>query len=259
MSLDGVAWLLLNCSPDIAAQIEAFRPLQPAYGRLSPITDVLLTDANFDHIGGLASLRQAAHPIRVRSSAVVARIAREQPSFAHFGAPPHRWLDVPLDAACPNDGDDDPVGDSFSVRAVVVPGTTPGYDGRRAEHGAVVAYEIFERGNENVLLFAPVFAGIDAALRDAIVRAKVAFLDGSFYRDDELEATVKVGKAARSMGHQPLGGPEGTLSRLPDPRGRVIFTHINNSNPMLDPDSSAFASVRKAGAEVAYDGMEVTL
>jgi pyrroloquinoline quinone biosynthesis protein B len=259
MSHDGISWILLNCSPDIAMQIEAFRPLLPSRDRRSPITDVLLTDANLDHVGGLAILRQATHPIRVRSSAVISRIARSQPSFAQFAVPPHRWIDVPLDGACSKTGDDDPVGRLFTVRAIVVPGSTPAYDGRRAERGAVVAYEISEDGKENVLLFAPIFAAISELLRDAIARAKVAFLDGSFYRDDELEATVKIGKTARSMGHQIVSGPCGTLAQLPRTRGRLIFTHINNTNPMLDPDSRAAASVRGAGAEVAYDGMEVTL
>ena len=35
---------------------------------------------------------------------------------------------------------DDPVGDGLEVRAFAVPGTTPGFDGRRSVKGAVVAY-----------------------------------------------------------------------------------------------------------------------
>jgi pyrroloquinoline quinone biosynthesis protein B len=39
----------------------------------------------------------------------------------------------------------------------------------------------------------------------------------------------------------------------------VIFTHLNNSNPMLDPSSQAHAQVRASGGEIAYDGMHVAL
>ncbi|HZV77124.1 MAG TPA: MBL fold metallo-hydrolase, partial [Candidatus Babeliales bacterium] len=52
-SVDGKRWLLLNCSPDIGAQIENFAPLQPARLRETPIGGMLLTDANVDHLGGL--------------------------------------------------------------------------------------------------------------------------------------------------------------------------------------------------------------
>jgi pyrroloquinoline quinone biosynthesis protein B len=262
ISLDGrPPWLLLNCSPDIAMQIEAFPALHPRHGRSTPIDGVLLTDANFDHIGGLNALRQAGPEsrLRIRSSAAVKRIAAAQASFAHFAAPPHRWLDVPLGDFCANDGDDDLIGDRFSVRAFSVPGSTPGYDGRRTLPGAVVAYEITERASDSRLLLAPVFSEIDETLIAAVERSKVAFLDGSFYSDDELEATARVPKSARSMGHLPVSGPDGTLARFRDLPARLVFTHVNNSNPMLDPGSEATARVREFGAEIAYDGMEVTL
>jgi pyrroloquinoline quinone biosynthesis protein B len=252
-------WLLLNCSPDIAFQIEAFGPLQPAHGRSTPIAGVLITDANLDHIGGLAVLRQAAGRVRVRSSAVVREIATAQPSFAPFAAPPHRWLAAPLNELCPSDGDDDLVGNSLFVRALAVPGTTPGYDGRRPVRGAVIAYDVSERDSERRVLFAPVFAAIDAALRDAIGRASIAFLDGSFYHDDEMIAANLSSKHARSLGHLPVGGSAGTLAQLRGVQTRLVFTHLNNSNPMLDPESPAHASVRAFGAEIAYDGMELTL
>lgn len=263
ISADGTAWLLLNCSPDVAIQIESFTQLHPPRLRGSPIKGMLLTDANVDHLGGLAVLRQkGAAGFRVRSSAIVRAIATAQPSFAPFAEPPHRWLEVPLDEWCENDGADDLVGDVFTVRSLAVPGTTPGYDGRRTIRGAVLAYEIAERGSENRLLFAPVFSAIDAGLRTAIARARVAFLDGSFYSDEELVASSLLSKRARALGHQPIGGPDGTLARLRGLRElpkHIFFTHVNNSNPILDSGSAAHASVREFGAEVAYDGMELTL
>jgi pyrroloquinoline quinone biosynthesis protein B len=260
VSADGKRWLLLNCSPDVAAQIEAFAPLHPPQPRGTPISGMLLTDANVDHIGGLAVLRQSggASGFRVRSSAAVRTIATAQPAFAAFAVPPHRWLDAPLDGLCRNDGHDDVVGDRLSVRALAAPGTTPGYDGRRAIRGAVVAYEIAD-DRENRLLFAPVFSAIDDELAQAIARARVAFVDGSFYSDDELLAAGLLPKRARALGHQPVGGSDGTLAHLHGASARIIFTHLNNSNPMLDPNSEAYATVQEFGAEVAFDGMELSL
>lgn len=260
VSSDGVRWLLLNCSPDVAAQIEDFSPLHPSGPRGTPIGGMLITDANVDHIGGLAVLRQrGAGGFVVRSSAAVRAIAIGQPAFAPFTAAPHAWLEAPLDSPCDAHRPDDIVENSLAVRAIAVPGTTPGYDGRRLVRGAVVAYEIGDRKKKNRLLFAPVFGAIDEALARAISQAEVAFLDGSFYRDDELIAAGLLPKRARALGHQPVGGSDGTLAQLRGKRTRIVFTHLNNSNPMLDPESPAHRSVREAGAEIAHDGMELTL
>ncbi len=260
VSADGSRWLLLNCSPDVAAQIEAFPPLQPHETRGTPIAGMLLTDANVDHIGGLATLRQSGeHRFILRSSAVVRAIATAQPAFAPFAQPPHLWPAASLGEVCEPAAPDDIVGTKLVVRAVAVAGTTPGFDGRRSLPGAVVAYEISEPRGDARLLFAPVFAELDAPLLEAMARATVAFLDGSFYSDDELPAQGLMPKTARALGHLPAGGPGGTLARLGGIRARVLFTHLNNSNPMLDPASEAYARVREAGADIAYDGMELTL
>ncbi len=59
VSVDGRAWCLLNCSPDIREQISAIDILQPRRSpRDSPVSDVVLTNADVDHIGGLLSLRE---------------------------------------------------------------------------------------------------------------------------------------------------------------------------------------------------------
>lgn len=257
---DGERWMLLNCSPDIAAQIEAFPPLQPRAKRATPIAGMLITDANVDHLGGLAVLRQSGgHRFIVRSTQAVREIATAQPAFAPFAQAPHAWVDVPIHEPCKPLWADDLIGSAFDVRAIPVPGLTPGYAGRSTAFGAVAAFEIRDCAGGKTLLFAPVFAAIDDALQDAIQRADVAFLDGSFYSDDELPRAELMDKTAHHLGHQPVGGSRGTLARLDGAAGKTIFTHVNNSNPMLDPHSRAACTVRDAGARVAYDGMELTL
>ncbi len=260
VSADGKRWLLLNCSPDIGSQIQAFAGLHPCKPRGTPIAGILFTDANVDHLGGLATLRQSGeHRFIVRSSAIVRAIATAQPAYAPFSQPPHRWLESPLDVPCDAASEGDIVGNQLAVRALSVPGMTPGYDGRRRMPGAVVAYEISDLDRKNRLLFAPVFSGVDAALRAAIASVQIAFIDGTFYTADELVAQHLLPKRAESLGHQSVGGQGGTLERLRGIGTRIIFTHLNNSNPMLDPSSAASQEIRDAGAEIAYDGMELLL
>src|SRR5215471_14269597 len=58
LSADGQHWFLLNASPDIRQQIEAFAPLTPPPGqaRGSGIAAIFLTDADLDHTLGLLIL-----------------------------------------------------------------------------------------------------------------------------------------------------------------------------------------------------------
>ena len=65
-------------------------------------------------------------------------------------------------------------------------------------------------------------------------------------------------KTGRRMGHSPVSGPGGTLEALADHAHlRRVFIHINNSNPILIEGSPEEATVRAAGWEIAFDGMEV--
>lgn len=252
ISADGERWWLINVSPDVAAQIEDFGPLQPRGLRGSPIAGMLLTDANVDHIGGLAVLRQT-HPagFALYSSDVVRGIATVQAAFLPFAQPPHHWHSVaePFELA---DG-------ALRVTPLPVPGLTPGYAGRETIRGAVVAYRVEEPASGASVLFAPVFAAIDEPLADAIAAADVAFLDGSFWSDDELRAEGLDNKAAHALGHLPVGGDEGSLARIAGLRNRRMYTHVNNSNPLLDPASPASQVLRNAGAELAFDGLEIRL
>jgi len=48
------------------------------------------------------------------------------------------------------------------------------------------------------------------------------------------------------------------LSRLP-PTTRKVLVHINNTNPILDEDSTERALLDAQGIEVAEDGLEFEL
>ena len=66
-------------------------------------------------------------------------------------------------------------------------------------------------------------------------------------------------KTGARMGHVPQNGTLGSLERLADIEGRKMYIHINNTNPVLQPDSPERAAVLAAHWEFASDGMEITL
>src|SRR6185503_6638472 len=59
VSADRRRWFLINASPDVRTQIEAFPGLHPHEDRSTPLAAVLLTDAELDHTLGLLLLREA--------------------------------------------------------------------------------------------------------------------------------------------------------------------------------------------------------
>ena len=62
---------------------------------------------------------------------------------------------------------------------------------------------------------------------------------------------------ARDMGHLPLNTSLKSLANLSRPR--KILVHINNTNPILLPDSEERKVVEAAGIEVGYDGLTIEL
>ncbi len=86
------------------------------------------------------------------------------------------------------------------------------------------------------------------------------FIDGTFWDDAELLTLGISDRSARQMGHVPVSGAEGSLARLRDlPCRNRVYTHINNSNPMLLEDSPERRAVEAAGILVGDDGMRFSL
>src|SRR5204862_640547 len=67
---DCLSWWLVNASPDLAAQIEQFLPLQPQANELrtTPIAGVLLTNADVDHALGVLLMRQRDSALPIYTS-----------------------------------------------------------------------------------------------------------------------------------------------------------------------------------------------
>ena len=67
-------------------------------------------------------------------------------------------------------------------------------------------------------------------------------------------------RTARQIDHLPVSGPDGSLVRLSRlPSRHRVYTHINNTNPMLLEDGPERALVEQAGLRIGVDGMRFTL
>ncbi|QRP50290.1 pyrroloquinoline quinone biosynthesis protein PqqB [Amycolatopsis sp. FDAARGOS 1241] len=252
VSADRRRWYLINASPDVRTQIEAFPELHPRTGRTSPLEAVLLTDAELDHTLGLLLLREA-RALRLYATPAVHKTLCDGTGVLRTL---ERYCPVEWTAVLP--GTDVPLGDGLSCRAFDVPTTKQARFGPGADHGRVVGYRLTDERSGANLVYLPGVQALMPELRAQLEGCECLLIDGTCWSDDELVRLGLAGKTSREMGHQPIGGADGTLAQLPSLNARrVIFVHLNNTNPVLLDDSPERRVVAQTGAEVAVDGLEV--
>jgi pyrroloquinoline quinone biosynthesis protein B len=251
VSADGERWLLVNATPDIRHQILGFDKLVAQTPRKSPISAIVLTDANIDHAFGLLELRQADRISIYSTETVRDVLVGGASAFRNFTKAPNAWHVIADSPVHVNDASGLPVG--LRIRAIDVGGLTPSYDGGRSANGAAAGILINDGAHR--LLYAPCVGTMTEPLRRELALADAAFLDGTFWTDHELTLQALGTRTSRQMGHLPISGDGGTLTTVVGLGGRHrYYTHINNTNPVLDPQSEATMSLREAGWAVAEDG-----
>jgi pyrroloquinoline quinone biosynthesis protein B len=265
-SVNSKAWFVLNASPDLRAQILATPELAPPEGtRHSPIAGVFLPSADVDSIMGLLHLREFT-PFRIFATPAVQQIVRAENTIFRVldrAMPPVQWLGISMRPQFARVDSDPREDSSFRCSAVPLGGAYPDYvsDALRGSLPAdqAVVGLLVEQG-EKRLFFAPSLPGQNQEWKKLAESSDLVFLDGTFWSDDELIRATGSGKTARAIGHLPLSGTDGLLQQFSGTgRGRRVLIHINNTNPILDEDSTEYHQVREMGWEIAHDGMEFTL
>jgi pyrroloquinoline quinone biosynthesis protein B len=261
VSADGADWVLINASPDIRAQIDAFPPFQPARAlRDTGICAVLLMDCQIDHTTGLLTLREASAPLELYCTDVVHEDLTS--GFPVLNMLEHycrvNWHRLPIDGSSfsiPN-------AKTLSFTAVQLSSKAPPYSPHRHDPhpGDNVGLVVSDRATGGTLFYAPGLGKIEEHLKPHMADADCLLVDGTCWTDDEMQRRGVGRKTAAEMGHLYQFGPGGmieALSEFPNPRKVVI--HINNTNPILDEASEERAVLAREGIEVAFDGMNIEL
>ncbi|WP_028936125.1 pyrroloquinoline quinone biosynthesis protein PqqB [Pseudonocardia spinosispora] len=252
VSVDGLRWFLINASPDIRAQIEAFPGLHTREGRATPVEAVLLTDAELDHTLGLLLLREARE-IRLYATSAMHKVLSD-------GSGVLRTLEryCPVEWRTVDPGADIALADGLSCRAFDVPTTKRDRFGTGTDQGRVVGYRMTDELTGRSLVYLPGVQALTPELRAQIAGCDCLLIDGTCWSDDELVTLGLAGKTSREMGHIPIDGADGSMAQLRELGARrTIFIHMNNTNPILLPDTPQRRIVEGSGMEVAADGLEV--
>jgi pyrroloquinoline quinone biosynthesis protein B len=264
VSADGERWVLINASPDIRQQFAATPALHPRAVRHSPLSAVLVTNADVDHVAGLLSLREA-QPFALYATRRVHSVLDANAIFNVVNREHVPRRPVQLNESMPIlDAAGEATG--ICIETFTVPGKVALWleDPNAERFGSVaedtIGVAIRAEGSEARLFYLPGCADVPDSLKARFKPTDTVLFDGTTYTEHEMAEAGVGQKSASRMGHLVMSGPQGTIARLADvPLARRLFIHINNTNPVWLPDSEARREIARQGWDLAFDGMELTL
>ncbi|AMX19412.1 Coenzyme PQQ synthesis protein B [Acinetobacter pittii] len=260
VSENGTDWVLLNASPDIRQQLFEFKAAQPARKlRDTGITNVILMDSQLDHTTGLLTLREGC-PMKVWCTEMVHQDLTS--GFPVFNMLKHwngglQYHEINPKQAFKIDGFE-----NLEFLPLIIKSAAPPYSPHRNDphDGDNIALIIKDHKTQKQLFYAPGLGKIDDQIMQIMQSSDCVMIDGTLWTDDEMQQTGVGTKTGREMGHLYISGEGGSLSYLNQlSTPKKVLIHINNTNPILNENSSQFAELKANSVEVAYDGMQIEL
>ncbi len=232
----GASWLI-DATPAFAAQLHHLQNAAPD----APLRGILLTHAHIGHYTGLIHLGREV----MDSAALPVYATQAMCDFLTANAP---WSQlVALGNILPRavePGRALELSPTLHVTPVAVP--------HRAEFSDTVAYRV--AGSGRSMFYCPDIDGWERWSLDVVevvAGVDVALLDGTFYSAAELPG--------RNLTEIPHPLVTESCARLHSQAGRVVFIHLNHSNPLLHPGSTERRTVEAAGFAVGATGLRWTL
>ncbi len=249
--LPGGERYLVDATPDIRPQLDALataagRPPGAGVDR-APLQGVFLTHAHMGHYTGLAFLGYEA----IHAQGVAVHATPAMAAFLRGNGPWGQLVELGnIELQILSPGTAVRLAAGVEVAALPVP--------HRDEYSDTVGFLI--RGPAERVLYVPdtdSWEAWDPTLPEVLQRegVTVALLDATFFDAHELP-----GRDPASIGHPLVRATMELLQPLvAGGRLRVLLTHMNPSNPLLEPDSPARLEVERRGFEVLADGQEIPL
>lgn len=240
---DSRSLFLIDASPDLREQYKDLVQRYPGAARSNLFDGIFLTHAHMGHYTGLMYLGKesiSARKVPVYCSAEMADFLKNNAPWSLLVS--NQNIDLKIFHA------GEPVTASgFSITPIAVP--------HRREFSDTYGFLI--QGKSKTLLYV---SDIDSWLpvKDEmakwLLRADYALLDGTFYSGGELP-----GRDMSLVPHPTVESSISFLKSLPPFHCKILFTHLNHTNPLLDPDSIESKSFAKTGYQIAREWQEFGL
>ncbi|SNR69032.1 pyrroloquinoline quinone biosynthesis protein PqqB [Puniceibacterium sediminis] len=254
VSANGVDWAILNASPDIRQQMADCPALHPTGLREMPLRSVLLTNGDIDHVAGLLTLREM-QPFTVFATPGIHEVLDANPIFAALNEKVVNRTTIALNHPAE-------IAPGLTATLFPVPGKVPLYlEGETVQTDLIgdQTVGVHLQAGDTDAYYIPGCAMLNDDLRARLNGAALVFFDGTLWQDDEMVLAGLGSKTGKRMGHMSMSGPDGSIAAFEQlDVGRKVFVHMNNTNPVLRPDSSQRASAEAAGWTIGQDGMEIT-
>lgn len=236
----GQHWLF-DASPHISEQVHRLHTAYPESG----LSGVFVTHA---HIGHYAGLLFFGHEAMGAQGIPVYAMPRMREFLSSNGPWDQlvRYNNIELHAIA----DHEPV--RINPRLTITPLRVP----HRDEYSETVGFRIDGPGKS--ALYLPdidKWERWDVDIRDLIRSVDYALLDGTFFDQDELP-----GRDMSAVPHPFVVESMALFDELDAvQRNKVVFIHLNQSNPLLRRDEKARRIVEQRGYRVAAEGMRLAL
>ena len=245
---DGKRWLI-DATPDIREQVEKSEghpPGRDRSGARPPLFDgIFLTHAHMGHYTGLLHLGREAYGAR----SVPVHASSEMCSFLESNGPWDLLVKAKHIVLHPiHPGEAVVLAPDLRVIPFVVP--------HRAEYTNTLGFIV--QGPQRSLLYIPdidKWERWDRRIEDLIAQVDHALLDGTFFADGEIPG--------RSMAEIPHPFIQESMKRFAalaaTERAKILFTHLNHTNPTADPSGKEAIAVQKSGMGIAAEGQRFSL
>jgi len=239
-------YYLVDATPDITRQLDLID--EPGFRARAearrPFDGIFLTHAHIGHYSGLAVLGREGLGIAPTPTYCTERMAEYLSSNGPWELMVREGR-LDLRPIVPSEWTR--IDDRLEARALLVP--------HRPEYADTVGW-IF-RGPTQTLLYLP---DIDSwerwelSVADVVASVDVAMLDASFFSGNEVP-----GRNIEDIPHPLVPHSMDVLQHRVDAGDRVVFTHLNNTNPAIFEDSSEAREVYRRGFEIATEGLQIPL
>ena len=224
-------WWLLDATPDMTAQIHAMGSL-PA--------GIFLTHAHIGHYTGLMYLGREG----LDADGMPVYATRAMAEYLRSNGPWSQLVELDQIELRVIQGED-PVVLEEGLRITPLP--VP----HRDELSDTVAFLVEREGGRSLLYLPDIdsWEEWDRELAELAGLWDYLLVDGSFYSGAELP-----GRDLSEIPHPPVVETMERLDTVMGERaGQVVFTHMNHTNPLWDPDSAATAELRRRGFATVLD------